>query len=79
MVLRHGEQLQQALHILQEVTEWSIAGQMARINTGHLEEQEVSHRIQEVEGIVTSPGTSFSPRLTHPPELGPDNSDRPSS
>ena len=45
MVLRHGEQLQRALCILQEVTEWSIAGQMARINTGHLEEQEVSHSI----------------------------------
>ena len=45
MVLCCGEQLQQALHIFQEVMEWSIAGQMERINAGHLEEQEVSHHI----------------------------------
>ena len=79
MVLHDGEQLQRALHILQEVMEWSIAGQMARINAGHLEEQEVSRCIREVEGIVTSPERSFSPHLTHPSELEPDNSDRPSS
>ena len=55
MVLCHGEQLQRALRILQEVMEWTIAGQMVRINMGHLEEQEVSHHIWEVEGIVTLP------------------------
>ena len=42
MVIRRGEQLQHALRLLQEVTEWSIAGQLARVNAGHLEEGEVA-------------------------------------
>ena len=55
MVIRCGEQLQQALRILQEVTEWSIAGQLARVNTGHLEEGEVARRLHQVGEILTLP------------------------
>ena len=45
MVIRRGEQLCQALQLLQGVTEWSIAGQLARVNVGHLEEGEVASRL----------------------------------
>ena len=55
MVIRHGEQLQQALRILQEVTEWSIVGQLARVNAGHLEEGEVARRLHQVGEILTPP------------------------
>ena len=55
MVIRCGEQLQQALWILQEVTEWSIAGQLARVNAGHLEEGEVAHHLHQVGEILTPP------------------------
>ena len=80
MVLHCGEQLQQALRILQEVMEWSIVGQMARINAGHLEEEEFSCHIQEVEGIVTLPSRRrFSPRLPQSSKLEPENSDGPLS
>ena len=80
MVLCCGEQLQQALCILQEVMEWSIGDQMVRINVGHLEEQEVSCWVWEVERIVATPSRrSFSPHLTQLSELEPDNSDGPSS
>ena len=55
MVIRRGEQLQQALRILQEVTEWSIAGQLARVDAGHLEEGEVARRLHQVGEILTPP------------------------
>ena len=52
MVIHRGEQLQQALRILQEVTEWSIAGQLARVNAGHLEEGEVARCLHQVGEIL---------------------------
>ena len=52
MVIRRAEQLQQALRILQEVTEWSIAGQLARVNAGHLEEGEVARHLHQVGEIL---------------------------
>ena len=55
MVIRCREQLQQALRILQEVTEWSIAGQLARVNAGHLEEGEVARHLHQVGEILTPP------------------------
>ena len=55
MVIHHGEQLCQALWILQEVTEWSIVGQLARVNAGHLEEGEVAHRLHQVEEMLIPP------------------------
>ena len=58
MVIRRGEQLQQALRLLQEVTEWSIAGQLARVNAGHLEEEEVARRLHQVTLGARGPGTS---------------------
>ena len=54
MVIRRGEQLHQALH-LQEVTEWSIAGQLARVNVGHLEEGEVACHLHQVEEMLIQP------------------------
>ena len=54
--------------------EWSIASQMAWINLGMLEEQEVSLRIQEVEGIVMAlERIALSPPSTRLTELEPDN------
>ena len=53
MVIRRGEQLRQALRLLQKVTEWSIAGQLARVNASHLEEGEVACRLHQVGEILT--------------------------
>ena len=70
MVIRHGEQLQQALRLLQEVTEWSIAGQLARVNTGHLEEGEVASRLHRVEEMLIQPERrGLSPHSTRPAEI----------
>ena len=55
VVICRGEQLHQALHLLQEVTEWSIAGQLARVNAGHLEEGEVACCLHQVEEILIPP------------------------
>ena len=75
VILHWGEQLHQALHILQEVTEWSIVGQLARVNAGHLEEGEVSCHLHQVEGILLPPERrELSPLLTHPAKLEQDNS-----
>ena len=73
-VLCWGEQLQRALCILQEVTKWSIAGQMAMINTSHLEEGEVSQQLHQVEDImVVLERRALSPHSTHPAKLDLDN------
>ena len=70
MVIRHGEQLRQALRILQEVMEWSIVGQLARVNVGHLEEGEVAHRLHQVEEMLVPPERrGLSPQSTRPAEL----------
>ena len=70
MVVRQGKQLHQALHLLQEVTEWSIAGQLARVNAGHLEEGEVAYRLHQVEGIlIPLERRGLCPRSTRLAEL----------
>ena len=70
MVIHCGEQLCQALHILQEVTEWSIAGQLARVNMGHLEEGEVACHLHQVEEmLVPLERRGLSPCSTRPAEL----------
>ena len=80
MVIHHGEQLYQALHILQEVTEWSIVGQLARVNTGHLKEGEVACCLHQVEEILVLPGRrNLSPRSTCLAELERGSSDKDSS
>ena len=77
MVICHGEQLRQALHLLQEVTEWSIVGQLARVNVGHLEEREVASHLYRVEEILfLLERRGLSPRSTHPAELGSEISDK---
>ena len=70
VVIRHGKQLRQALHLLQEVMEWSIAGQLARVNVGHLEEGEVACHLHQVEEMLIPPERrGLSPRSTRPAEL----------
>ena len=70
MVIRCGEQLHQVLHLLQEVTEWAIAGQLARVNAGHLEEGEVACHLHQVEEMLIPPERrGLSPHSTHPAEL----------
>ena len=69
MVICCGEQLRQALRILQEVTEWSIVGQLARVNTGHLEEGEVAPRLHQVEMLISLERRGLSPQLTRPAEI----------
>ena len=77
MVIRRGEQLRQALHLLQEVTEWSIAGQLARVNAGHLEEGEVAHHLHQVEEMLIQPERrGLSPRSTHLAEIEREASDK---
>ena len=76
MVIRHGEQLCQALQILQEVMEWSIAGQLARVNAGHLEEGKVACRLHQVEEMLIPPERrGMSPRLNRPAEIKRGTSD----
>ena len=80
MVLHRGEQLRQALHILQEVTEWSIAGQLARVNTGHLEEGEVACHLHQVEEmLIPLERRGLSPQSTRPAELKRGSSNKDSS
>ena len=80
MVIRHGEQLRQALRILQEVTEWSIVGQLARVNAGHLEEGEVAHHLHQVEEMLIPPERrGLSPQSTCPAELERETSGEDSS
>ena len=79
MVIRHGEQLQQALQLLQEVTEWSIAGQLARVNVGHLEEGEVASHLHQVEMLIQLERRGLSPRSTRPAEIERETSDEDSS
>ena len=76
MVIHRGEQLRQALCILQEVTEWSIEGQLATINAGHLEEGEVAHHLHQVEEmLILLERRGLSPRSTRPAELKRGTSD----
>ena len=80
MVIRRGEQLQQALRLLQEVMEWSIAGQLARVNAGHLEEGEVASRLHQVEEmLILLGGRGLSPRSMRPAEIERDTFDGDSS
>ena len=80
MVICCGEQLQQVLRTLQEVTEWVIAGQLARVNAGHLEEGEVSCRLHQVEEILIPPERrNLSPRSTRPAKIKRETSDEDSS
>ena len=70
MVIHCGEQLCQVLHLLQEVMEWAIAGQLVGVNVGHLEEGEVAHCLHQVEEILVPPERrSLSPCSTHPAKL----------
>ena len=79
-VICRGEQLQQVLRTFQEVTEWAIAGQLARVNAGHLEEGEVSRHLHQVEEILIPPERrNLSPRSTHPAEIERETSDEDSS
>ena len=79
-VVRQGEQLHQALHLLQEVMEWSIAGQLARVNAGHLEEGEVAHHLHQVEEILVPPERrGLSPQSTHQAKIERGTSDEDSS
>ena len=56
------------------------SGSDGEINAGHLEEQEVSHRIRQVEEIVVQPERRvLGPWSTHPVELKRENSDDDSS
>ena len=69
MVICCGEQLRQALHLLQEGTEWCIAGQSARVNTGLLEEEEVACCLHQVGEILVPPERRVpTPWLTRPAE-----------
>ena len=64
----------------QEVTEWSIVGQMAKINADHLEEGEVSHCLHQMEEImVPQERRVLSPHSTRPTELEQDSSEDSSS
>ena len=50
--------------------EWAIAGQLARVNVGHLEEGEVAHHLHQVEEILIPPERrGLSPQSTRPAEL----------
>ena len=76
-VIHCGEQIQQVLCTLQEVTEWAIAGQLVRMNAGHLEEGEVSHRLHQVEVILILPERrGLSPWSTRPAEIKREISDK---
>ena len=80
MVIHCGEQLHQALHLLQEVTEWSIAGQLARVNAGHLEEGEVAHCLHQVEEmLIQLERRGLSPWSTRPAEIEREASNKDSS
>ena len=64
IVIHCGEKLHQALH-LQEVTEWSIAGQLDGVNVGHLEEGEVARCLHQVEEMLIPPERrGLSPQST---------------
>ena len=80
MVIRRGEQLHQVLQILQEVTEWSIVGQLARVNTGHLEEGEVARCLHQVEEmLILLERRGMSPRSNCPAEIERGTSNKDSS
>ena len=80
MVIRRGEQLRQALRLLQEVTEWCMAGQSARVNAGLLEEEEVARRLHQVGEILVPPERRVpTPLLTRPVEPRNETSDEDSS
>ena len=56
--------------------EWSIAGQLARVNVGHLEEGEVASHLHQVEEMLIVLGTrGLSPQSTRPAELERGTSD----
>ena len=76
MVIHRGEQLHQALQILQEVMEWSIAGQLARVNVGHLEEGEVACHLHQVEMLIPPERRGLSPQSTHPAEIERETSNK---
>ena len=80
MVICRGEQLQQALQLFQEVMEWSIVGQLARVNAGHLEEGEVASHLHQVEEMLIQPERrGLSPRSNCPAEIERGTSDEDSS
>ena len=79
MVICHGEQLQQALRLLQEVMEWSIVGQLARVNASHLEEGEVASRLHWVEMLIQLERRGLSPWRDRPAEIKRGTSDEDSS
>ena len=80
VVIHRGEQLHQVLCTLQEVTKWAIAGQLARVNAGHVEKGEVSRRLHQVEEILIPPERrGLSPWSNCPAEIEREISDEDSS